>query len=224
VWDIDQKMFSGKTKQVKMLLMFMDKFVKPLRQIFKETSNFLIFNNAAFKLIENTFNFDEEKKDRLFQLSITRQHFQKTLKILTSTYNIQCEDMQFMRLQEVERFHDIYLSLQLSQDSYTRNMEMKKEKEEKPAMVTLSTVHSFKGRQSDYIFVANLRPVMPFNFNDFEMKCVFYVAMTRACKKLYLSSSEKVLTYAGKLMQSPENPFLNHYISCVNRLKQEHNL
>ena len=39
--------------------------------------------------------------------------------------------------------------------------------------------------------------------------------------KLILSFSERVLTYAGDLRQSPENVLLNNYISGVERLKKE---
>jgi len=213
----------GKSKQWETACNFINQVLRPIRAKFKSDGcNFLVFNREVWGILQHFLQFDKARNENAsFNVSIEYEIFMKVFNILNNIYKVMAEDLDFMRKTELERFLEVYQSLSLSQDAYSSIMQEKRKRKDDKNRVNLNTVHSFKGRQNDYIYVANLRPIFPVDYYDFETKCVFYVAATRAKKKLTLSFSENVLTYSGQLRTSPENKLLLHYLDGIDRLREE---
>lgn len=88
---------------------------------------------------------------------------------------------------------------------------------EKVDGVTLSTIHSVKGLEYDYVFVTCLEEdLFPSNFSKYdddlleEERRVCYVAVTRAKKKLHLTYATKRMIY-GKTNSTKKSRFLLEY-------------
>ena len=84
--------------------------------------------------------------------------------------------------------------------------------------ITLSTIHSAKGLEFNYVFVVGLEEgIFPNAFRAEneedveEERRVCYVAVTRAKKKLYLTSSMKRMIY-GQTQRSTQSRFLVEYL------------
>lgn len=95
--------------------------------------------------------------------------------------------------------------------------------------ITLSTIHSSKGLEYDYVFVTALEEtIFPRQMlvadEEFieEERRVCYVAVTRARKKLFLTSSMKRMIF-GKTQRLEKSRFLEEYLeaSKVKVIKKE---
>lgn len=79
--------------------------------------------------------------------------------------------------------------------------------------IRLMTIHASKGLEFDYVFIVGLEqglfPSESFDTNkdDEEERRLFYVALTRACKKIYLSYAGMRKLY-GSLMVNTPSEFL----------------
>lgn len=80
----------------------------------------------------------------------------------------------------------------LSDLAVTEDMDLKREEYQKEGNVTLTTVHQAKGLEWDVVFVLSINPgdfpsIMALKAGNFEEEQrIFYVAITRARKQLYL--------------------------------------
>ena len=83
--------------------------------------------------------------------------------------------------------------------------------------VTLSTIHSAKGLEWEYVFIINITDsVFPRNYNDESLNIenieedrrILYVAITRAKKYLHLTIPEESYTFGQRMYNTPSR-FLN---------------
>jgi DNA helicase-2/ATP-dependent DNA helicase PcrA len=216
---VKEEYLNKNTKQYKILYEFMEKGLKPIRKCFQnDRMNFLSFNREILDILKNTVEFDqgEEKYNSILKLTIEESYFIKAINTLSKMYSILLEEYTFKKMNDINKFFYIYQTLQLSQDTFILNKGGVKK-----SSILLSTIHSFKGKESDYIFGVSLKSYKLKTLNNFEDKCVFYVLVTRAKKKLYLTSSRYIRGFKGDLVRSYENEFLNLYQKNIKRLEEE---
>ena len=115
----------------------------------------------------------------------------------------------FDRLVRIARLHDDlqaftdYIQLQQSDDSLERRAEK----------VSLLTLHAAKGLEFPVVFIAGCEDgLVPLvregkNFNPAEERRLFYVGMTRAKARLYLTGARRRTMY-GKTHDARQSPFL----------------
>jgi DNA helicase-2/ATP-dependent DNA helicase PcrA len=206
------------TKQYKILYEFVEKVLKPMRGCFQnDKMTFLGFNREILDILKNTIEFDQgEEKYGSIKITIEISYFNKAIATFSKMYSILLEDYDFKKMDDINKFFHIYQTLQLSQDTFVQN---KGGGGNKKSSVLLSTIHSFKGKESDYIFGVGLKSYRSKTLSNFEDKCVFYVLVTRAKKKLYLTSSEYIQGFKGNLVRSCENEFLDLYTNNIKRLE-----
>ncbi len=96
----------------------------------------------------------------------------------------------------------------LSDLAVTEDMDLKREEYQKEGKVTLTTVHQAKGLEWDIVFVLAINPgdfpsIMALKVGNFEEEQrIFYVAITRARKQLYLCrqmGGSRNLVYGNKM-------------------------
>ena len=82
--------------------------------------------------------------------------------------------------------------------------------------IIFNSIHSSKGLEWDFVFVIGLvefwfpmRLAIADQGNDEEERRLFYVASTRSCKKLYLSTFKSNVNPYGKLMKQTRSRFVN---------------
>jgi DNA helicase II / ATP-dependent DNA helicase PcrA len=90
---------------------------------------------------------------------------------------------------------------------------------EKKSATRLMTVHTSKGLEFDYVFIAGLEDsLFPHKMNDSknendedseEERRLFYVALTRARKKVYLSYASLRTIYGSKEVKMPSEFILD---------------
>jgi uncharacterized protein (TIGR00375 family) len=97
-----------------------------------------------------------------------------------------------------------HLALEVAQDRYDPTAEK----------VSLMTMHAAKGLEFPVVFIAGCEDgVIPYRRTDtgqgdlLEERRLFYVAMTRAQERIYLTHAKKRLLYGKKTLQNP-SPFL----------------
>lgn len=133
---------------------------------------------------------EEDSEDRLDNI----EEFKSIL------YQIEENDEDLSRVEKLEEAFDQAL---LSDD-------VKQTQKQDAEGITLSTVHSVKGLEFDYVFVVGLEEnvfpsVRKFSEPDEleEERRIAYVAFTRARKKLYLISSQSRLLYGDRFNNRP---------------------
>lgn len=211
------------TKQYQILCSFVDKVLKAIWKVFRqENTNFLSLNFSIQDILNNQVEFDNEKNyDSIARLTITRDAFNRAFSTFSKIYRIALEDFEFKKQSEFQRFVKIYEMLQMSQEAYMDYRNQKRSDGDKKSAVILSTIHSYKGKEAPYVFVVCLRSYQDINKDSFENKCVFYVSVTRAKKKLYLSSSNLIRSFKGELIRAGDNPFIRMYVGGISRMKEE---
>lgn len=221
--DINPRTMGKMTKQFQSLYDFIEKVLKPAREMFmKQNMNFPSFNIGLRAILNNHVEYDGDKNDdAVVKLTITREMFSRSFSIFHNIYTISLEDAEFQSKNDFERFVKIYETLQLSQEVYTEYKNQKVQAGERRSAVTLSTIHGAKGLEWSYVFGVSLRRYADVNPHVFENKCVFYVLITRAKKKLFLTSSEYIRSFKGDLIQAGDNPFIEQYVGGLERLRQE---
>lgn len=216
LWDfINSSALEGFTKQYKILYTFMDEILFPARKIFEKDSSILGFNMELMSLFDNHIEFHKEKdssSEGFLKFTIERDSFLKAFSTFSKVYKILMEDIDFQKLNNLDKFVHLYQMLQLSQESY---FEVKKGKMKERNAVSLSTIHSFKGKENPYIFGVGLRSYAEKVLSNFESLCVFYVLVTRSKRKLYLTYSRYIRGFKGDLIRSCNNEFLEYYKGCV---------
>jgi superfamily I DNA/RNA helicase len=212
------------TKQWKVCKGFVEGVLSKLKDRFRimdggAVPDFNSYTKRLFRDYEVGFDEDEYKEEiPEYKISFTWAQLQSTTKTLDNIYAVLQDDLEFRRKDEIEKFMEVHEALRLSQEIYDSNLEDKKKNKEAKPQILLTTIHGFKGKESDYIFFTNLRPPSLVGSQDFEEWCCFYVGVTRPKGRLYLTCAEQVLTWGGKLQQSPMNPLLNRYLQGARRL------
>ena len=122
-------------------------------------------------------------------------------------------------LPRIERLKEAFDDAILS-DAYLQNAK------EDPFGVTVSTIHSIKGLEFDYVFLVGLEDSIFPSFRSIEEgsmeeeRRVAYVACTRAKKKLYLTRARKRLIYGTNLM-NPPSPFFIEFLGIEFKKEKE---
>ncbi|MFA5071068.1 MAG: 3'-5' exonuclease [Candidatus Pacearchaeota archaeon] len=214
--------FGNITKQEKTLTRFVKDFVVPLEQLHTTGCSFSLLNKNIANTMDRLFNFEESAipiDPNKLDFGVDRGQFLKAFSTLSNVYFIASEDAAFTSKTYHEQFIDIYESLQLSQDVYGKEKTGKEEEKIPEEAVGLHTIHSYKGKENDYVYYAQVNPLSSIDEHDFESRCVFYVAITRSKRKLTMTCSDYALNYENKLVKTYENPFLQEYIEHVKNYR-----
>jgi len=130
----------------------------------------------------------EEGMDRI-------QNIKELVSLATRYDEVVSEEALFKFIEDISLYSD--------QDEISEEMDA----------IRLMTIHASKGLEFDYVFIVGLEqglfPSEGFDTNkdDEEERRLFYVALTRACKKLYLSYAGMRKMY-GSLMVNTPSEFL----------------
>ena len=202
-WVVSSKKFQHKCLHT--MLCFLGK----LREFFDSEPTIEALNLYLMEQLKYVAEFqDFEGATEKLMLSMESGHFNT---MLNSVKNI----LQMQGVEEgtnSERFLMFYQLLRLSQESKEPT-----EPGEKRDAVELSTVHSYKGKENDYIFFSNLNGLSNIDYFDLEAQCVFYTGITRAKAALYLTASDSVRGYDGCMRPAFRNPFLQHMRDLIKK-------
>ena len=122
-------------------------------------------------------------------------------------------------LARVDRLREAFDEAILS-DAYLQNQK------EDPHGVTISTIHSIKGLEFDYVFLVGLEEGIFPSVRSLEEgsleeeRRIAYVATTRAKKKLYLTRANTRMLYGMKQQNQP-SMFLNEFLGFNFNLKKK---
>lgn len=220
-----------RSKAVLDFFSLMDKLVKPTAILFKmgESGIFEVMAalsnsiNVHCELAKSKYEAGEHQSEQeqtpakanALHLDFDEYAYDKSLRTLRSIYQIMLEDRQFATLPKSEQFLEFYSSLQISQD-------LGEDKDQKKDSVTLSTIHGAKGLQNDLIFFCNINPSKSYTATELEdERCAFYVAVTRAKRRMYLTTSYAAPSYDGRMRSTVPSPFLSTYLVGIQRMKKE---
>jgi superfamily I DNA/RNA helicase len=88
--------------------------------------------------------------------------------------------------------------------------------------VLLSTIHSSKGGQADYVLYCGLALFNAVQEDDeVSEACCNYVALTRAKKRLYISHANTVEGFDGVPKRSIPNPFFKQTLEHIQDMVRE---
>lgn len=122
-------------------------------------------------------------------------------------------DMKGMikRVEEMPREESLSLLLQKEADSLDLTIEA----------VTLLSIHAAKGLEFPVVFIMGCEDgIIPWHSSNIdEERRIFYVALSRASERLYISWSKKRLVY-GNYMQSEPSPFLSNIPETIKEIKE----
>ena len=162
---------------------------------FKEMINSTNLIDLYEKLLEKIeyreyLKSDEDSEDRLDNV----EEFKSIL------YQIEEEHSDLPRIEKLQEAFDQALL----------NDDTKQTQKQDVNGITLSTIHSVKGLEFDYVFVVGLEENVFPNVRKFgepgeleEERRIAYVAFTRAKNKLYLISSQTRLLYGDRFNNQP---------------------
>lgn len=193
-------------KQWSMLFKFVKSFLLPIMKMSGTNTDYPTINRTILQYLNNTVTFEDDdfEKGKLGYF-LKRPQLLEILNTLRKLYDVTCEDGGFKKLSYSEQFVYIYENLQLSQDTHNENKGVKKEERD---ALGFYTIHSYKGKENNFIYYARVHGLWQIDAFDFENTCVFYVAITRSKKKLTLTGSQTTKDYAGVMRFTNENPFL----------------
>lgn len=215
----------SKTKQWGYIFQFVRNFLTPIVNLAGKEISFTTLNKTILQGLNNTIIFEEESYDaKKIGYALKRPQMIETFNTLSTLYSVSCEDNRFQKMSLWEQFQEIYENLQLSQDVHneikeqnrTLPKEQRQKKEDRDAL-GFFTVHSYKGKENDYIYYAMVNGTWQLDFFDFESKCVFYVAITRSKRKLTISGSNLIRGYDGTMKRAYVNPFVEHIRRIVEK-------
>lgn len=194
------------SKQWSMVFKFIKSFLSPVMKMAGTNTNYPTINRTILQYLNNTVTFEEDdfEKGKLGYF-LKRPQLLEIINTLHKLYDVTCEDERFKALSYAEQFQQIYENLQLSQDTHNENKGVKKEERD---ALGFYTIHSYKGKENDFIYYARANSIWQIDSYDFENTCVFYVAITRSKKKLTITGSYAARDYTGILRHTSDNPFV----------------
>lgn len=212
----------SKTKQWESIFRFVRGVIQPIVRLAGSEVSFPTLNRTILQTLNNTISFEGEENSQGIGYCLKRSQIIEVFNTLSTLYSVSCEENKFKSLSLWEQFQEIYENLQLSQDVYNEIKEQNRalpqkqriNKEERDAL-GFFTVHSYKGKENDYIYYAMVNGSWQLDFHDFESMCVFYVAITRSKRKLTISGSDLIKNYDGTMKPSYENPFVEYFRKIV---------
>lgn len=195
-------------------------FLVPLKEHFQAYDfTLLTLHRKIQTLVKSSFSYLEQTDDNSVKYSYNQSeiYFQMTLDqidraclTINSLYESYNTDSFFKNMLEIERMYEIYNALSTTQ--VDKNNDSKD-------CVTLSTIHSFKGMESDIVYFFNTSSLSPFKVDDkVNDLCCMYVAVTRAKSKMVITSSKQLRTFDRQLRKSIFNPYLNFYLEEVKKM------
>jgi superfamily I DNA/RNA helicase len=196
--------------------------IVPLKQYFK-LSNFTIKDlNSKIETILNTqFNLMQFTDDNNITylnnesnvyIQLTSDQIYKARITMDSIYDSYNTDYSFKCLLEIEKFQEIINSLSLTQVEKDSN---------NTDCILLSTIHGFKGLESELVYYFNLSSLSPFYKQDkLNDLCVMYVACTRAIQELVITTSLNLRTFDRSYRVAHQNPYLEYYLDCVKNVSK----
>lgn len=178
-----------------------------------DSSKELEFKNLILDLIKDSENMSlTELVDCILDKTGIRAELEKenTIESIARLENL--EEFKSITVNFESRFGIVSLEDFLNEISLVSDIEEAKDKKD---VVTLMTVHAAKGLEFDYIFLAGMEEgIFPHNrslASDDELeeeRRLCYVAVTRAKKKLFITSTVRRMLY-GLDMQSPKSRFIS---------------
>jgi DNA helicase-2/ATP-dependent DNA helicase PcrA len=214
-------------RQDKILKGFINGILIPLCREHENLTSFEKFNLKLKTWFDGNCKFDKEPyvyKDH--SINVLRPQLFQVCEVLNRIYtNLKSDNSGFKYKSERGRFQEVYETLSLSQDV---NIENKKFKKDDREAVTVSTVHSFKGKEAEFVFYSNLRKKQYIYFakgidseeSRIGKKSAFYVGTTRSLCKLYLTYSFNIYNSARQKEASKTNEFLEFFIECEKEVTE----
>lgn len=175
-----------------------------------------LFKTITYSIVEH-FVFNDSPtfiKDPSGYIDMDYEDFSKVTNLLQNIYLSSMEDEVFATKHPSQQIQEIYESLQLSKDS--DDIDNSKDR------VVLSTIHSFKGLEADYVFFMNIHSLMQMDIQNQEQRCLWYVAVTRARKKLFITGSDRALSYDNTLRTTKRNPFFEYYLKGIPLIRAKY--
>lgn len=193
-------------KQWSMLFKFIKSFIKPILKMSGTNVSFPVINRTILTTLNGTITYEDQdfEKGKLGYF-IKQPQLIEIMNTLSSLYKVNCEELRFTQLSFWEQFQEIYENLQLSRETHEENKGVKKEDRD---ALGFYTIHSYKGKENPYIYYAKTNSLWQIDPFDFENTCVFYVAITRAKRKLTITGSRVAPRYDGCLQRTCPNPFV----------------
>jgi len=163
--------------------------------------------------------------------------YEKLLNLINYREYLQLEPDGEDRLQNIEEFKSILLQIEEGDSPLSRREKLEEafddailsddklqnQRQSKDG-ITISTIHSVKGLEFDYVFVIGLEENVFPNIYRFgseseleEERRIAYVAFTRAKKKLYLLSTENRLLY-GERFSNKTSRFVLEFTGANNNI------
>jgi DNA helicase-2/ATP-dependent DNA helicase PcrA len=205
-------------KQWDSIFSFIERVLKPLLAERETKLNYPSINRLILRLLNNFYYFEEDVPTLGgVGVFLKRKQLIEVFNTLSTLYEVSCEDAEFKKLSNWEQFVQIYENLQLSQDVHIEMKEKKVAKADRDAL-GFYTIHSYKGKENNYIYYAKTRGLWQLDYYDFESRCVFYVAITRSKRKLTISGSEMVKGFDNTYKGSYENPFVEDLKSLISEI------
>ena len=68
----------------------------------------------------------------------------------------------------------------------------------------------------------NIHSLMQMDIQNQEQRCLWYVAVTRARKKLFITGSDRALSYDNTLRTTKRNPFFEYYLKGIPLIRAKY--
>ena len=164
-------------------------------------------------LLDDLKYYEFLKEEDIETYDERKENLEEYKSILVNVENSKEDIPRIDRLREA--FDDAILS-----DAYLQS------KKEDPFGVTVSTIHSIKGWEFDYVFLIGMEELLFPSARSIEEgsmeeeRRVAYVAMTRAKKRLYLTRAQKRLINGTTLRNGP-SPFFVEFLGLDVKKEKE---
>lgn len=184
----------------------------------------LFSDKVGFKLIEGREALTSEKR---FAIDTSFNIMQSSIRTLNNVFFQLVEtenEIQYMSTRDqLYKLYETIITVESSKgEDDSSIVDGEQEKAKKEGQVTLSTIHAAKGLEWDYVFFVSCNSLGLFTKDqEFEDLCAFYVAVTRPRKRLIMTYSEKMLTYANVLRQANTNPYMLEYVTQAKRIAEK---
>jgi superfamily I DNA/RNA helicase len=198
----------------------LDKFVTSRDEIsFSKINRFIVDSLASSSWQD--YEPDEFSSPFSFSFTLERQQVLRAAQTINGIEAHMAENMDSATLSmgSADFLLEIFNSIALSQTQYQERKTLDVEGQ----AIRCQTVHSFKGLEAPYVFFCHLRQGNKIGRHDLNWACLFYVGVTRATRRLYLSWANQVLSYSRQRINSQPNEVLDYYLGCVEDFKRELN-